>query len=329
MLETLFSFEGYLLVSVLLAPWLLFALFAAFGDACVGFVDEWLLDTLSDTEEGVANAPGKLLLISGLFGFIVALGAMLLVYFLPVLTTDYSTAAFDLAILAGIIEVLWLIPYFYALNQGGAINTTPLFQSIPIFALIIGIFLFDEIPTTISLVATGIIIVGAFILNYSNELRRVNYKSIILMFLASALIALGLFVFKEAEAQSNFMTAVIGNGIGMGVTSLIIWLVHPIYRQQFNSFIANFDRRVLAGQFANESLYSLSAISGQMAVVLGPSVMVVSAFNAFHPIFTFLIGWVLAKFGSTKHSQTLKPTEIKSKIVGVICIALGAVLIVF
>jgi hypothetical protein len=114
----------------------------------------------------------------------------------------------------------------------------------------------------------------------------------------------------------------------MGITSLIIWLIHPIYRQQFNSFIANFDRRVLVGQFANESLYSLSAISGQMAVVLGPSVMVVSAFNAFHPIFTFIIGWVLAKCGSTKHTETLKPTELTSKIVGVLLIALGAVLIV-
>lgn len=329
MLETLLSNDVYVLVSLLLAPWLLYALFAAFGDACVGFIDEWLLDTLSDSDENAANAPGKLLLISGFFGFVVALCAWLLIYLVPSLTLDFSTEAFDLAILAGFIEVLWLIPYFYALNQGGAISTTPLFQSIPIFALIIGIFLFDELPSTSSLVATGIIIIGALVLNYSNELRRVNYKSIILMFTASALIALGLFVFKEAEAQSNFMTTVIGNGVGMGITSLIIWLVHPIYRQQFNLFIKQFDRKILVGQFANEGLYSLSALSGQMAVVLGPSVMAVSAFNAFHPVFTFCIGWVLAKFGSKKQAQTLKSTEITSKVIGITLITLGALLIVF
>jgi uncharacterized membrane protein len=327
-IETLLSTELLVLASVLLAPWVLFALFAAFSDACVGFVDEWLLDTLNDEQEGSANAPGKLLLISGFFGFVVALGALLLIFLIPGLVFDYSTTAWDLAILAGIIEILWLIPYFYALNQGGAVNTTPLFQSIPIFALVIGIFLFDELPTTTTLVATAIIIVGAFILNYSNELRRVNYKNILLMFTASALIALGLFVFKEAEAESNFVTAVIGNGIGMGITSLIIWLAHPIYRQQFNSFVAKFDRRVLAGQFANETLYSASALSGQMAVVLGPSVMVVSAFNAFHPIFTFIIGWTLAKFGSQTHQETLKPADLKSKLIGVMLIALGALLIV-
>jgi len=328
MFESLLSSEALILISILLAPWVLFALFAAFGDACVGFVDEWLLDNLSSDQEDSANAPGKLLLISGFFGFVVALGALLIAYVIPGLELDYSTAAFDLAILAGIIEILWLIPYFYALNQGGAVNTTPLFQSIPIFALVIGIFLFDEIPTLISLVAVGSIIAGAFVLNYSNELRKINYASIGLMFVASALIALGLFVFKEAEAQSNFVTAVIGNGIGMGITSIIIWLVHPIYRQQFNSFVAKFDRKVLAGQFANETLYSASALSGQMAVVLGPSVMVVSAFNAFHPIFTFIIGWTLAKFGSKTHQKTLQPTEIKSKLIGVLLIALGAVLIV-
>jgi len=329
MLDTLLSTEVAILTSMLLAPWLLFALFAAFGDACVGFIDEWLLTKLSNDQEGVASAPGKLLLISGFFGLLVALGALLLTYLISDLAIIFSTKALELAILAGIIEVFWLIPYFYALNHGGAINTTPLFQSIPIFALIIGILFFNEIPTTIGLFATGVILSGAFILNYSNEFRRVNFKSIILMLTASALIALGLFVFKAAEAESNFITAIIGNGMGMGITSLFIWLVHPIYRQQFNSFIAKFDRKVLAGQFANESLYSLSALSGQMAVVLGPSVMVVSAFNAFHPIFTFVIGWILAKFGSAKHTESLKPTELRSKVFGIVLIALGAVLIVF
>src|SRR6056297_4063174 len=128
MIETLLAADVFILISVLLAPWLLFALFAAFGDACVGFVDEWLLDTLEkdDELEGVANAPGKLLLISGFFGFFVAMGAWVVAYLLPTVQTSFSTSALDLAILAGIIEVLWLIPYFYALHQGGAINTTPL-----------------------------------------------------------------------------------------------------------------------------------------------------------------------------------------------------------
>jgi uncharacterized membrane protein len=313
----------------MLPTWGLLALIAAFGDACVGFVDEWLLHKLDDQTDTTVNAPGKLLLISGFFGFIVAVAALGLTYFLPNLSTDFSPGALDLAILAGVIEVLWLLPYFYALHQGGAVNTTPLFQTIPIFALFLGILVFDELPTLISLVATVLIIGGAVVLNYSNELRQINYKSIMLMFIASALIALGLFVFKEAEAQSNFITAVIGNGIGMGLMSLMIWLIHPIYRQQFNSFVSRFDGRVLTGQFANEGLYSLSALAGQAAVVLGPSVMVVSAFNAFHPIFTILIGWTLAKLGSKKHQEMLKDTEIRSTMIGIGLIAIGAVFIVF
>ena len=303
MFDSLFSTELLTIGSLIAAPWILFALFAAFGDACVGFVDEWLLNRLGDTDEDSANAPGKLLLISGFFGFIVALIAFTAVSILPNLTLDFSAHAFDLAVLAGVIEILWLIPYFYALNQGGAVNTTPLFQSIPIFALVFGIFLFDEFPTTLNLVATAFIVIGAFALNYSHELRQVNLKSILLMFSASALIALGLFVFKEAEAGSNFVTAVIGNGLSMSIMSRSIWFVHPIYRQQFNAFIYKFDARVLAGQLSNETLYSVSALAGQMAIVLGPSVMVVSAFNAFHPIFTFIIGWTLSKFNSERYPQ--------------------------
>jgi uncharacterized membrane protein len=316
------------IVGLVFAPWVLFALMAAFGDATVGFVDEWLLHKLDD-QDGTAHAPGKLLLISGFFGFIVALIAYGLSIINPTLVPMYDVHAFDLAMLAGVIEVLWLIPYFYALNLGGAINTTPLFQTIPIFALLFGVTIFNEIPTLLSVVATVCIIAGAVVLNYSNELHKINYKSIILMFVASALIALALFTFKEAESSSNFITAVIGNGLGMGIASLIIWLIHPIYREQFNSFVKKFDTKIIIGQFANEGLYSFSALASQAAIVLGPSVMVVSAFNAFHPIFTVIIGWTLSKMGIKIRTDALQTAEIKTTLAGVVLITAGAILLIF
>jgi uncharacterized membrane protein len=306
-----------------------FALAASFGEACVGFVDEWMLSRLKRPDDVDSEATGTLILVSSLFGFVVSGFAALYI----VLNDNFGFAApreaYAFGLLAGLIDVAWLVPYFLSINRGGALSVTPLLQTIPIFALILGVFFFDEIPSLVALLAGGLIVTGGLFLNHSKATNRLDLISIGLMLLSSALISIGLFFFKEAERAGSIPLAIFANALGMGLTGSLMWCVWPPFRRQFNRFVRHFDRRILFGQFANEFLYSGAAIAGQIALVLGPSVMIVTAFNAFHPIFTLLIGSVLARLGSAVHAETLDRSQRGYKILGILLVALGAGLIVF
>lgn len=322
-----------ILLSLLFAPWFILALFATFSDSCVGYIDEWLLRRLKKDNTKIVrsiDAPGRLILISGLFGFVVSLCALVVILSTKdTFTLQVPWHSFRDAFLAGVFEVLWIIPYFYALNRGGVINVTPLFQSIPIFSLIIGLLFFNEIPIFLHICATFIIIAGALLLNYSPSNNKTDIKTLSLMTLASIIISLGYFFFKDATLSGNFVAAIFANGLGMGTLSLLIYIFWQPYREQFNDFISNVDFKLLWIQGGNEALYALHSVANQLAIVLGPSVMVVSAFNAFHPIFTLIIGGGLALSGSKIHQDEFKGKLLQLKIVSIILIAFGTLLMAF
>lgn len=323
-------FEQNLILVLLSTTWILLALFAAFGDALVGYIDEWLLVKLrSDSDDHNSDAPGKLILISGFFGFITAIGALIAsLIFFDQFTLSVSSYSFFLAFTAGVLEVIWMIPYFHALERGGALNATPLFQTIPIFSLIFGLLFFAEIPTTMHIAATLIIILGAVLLNYTPAIRKIDLFTLSLMLFASAVISIGFFVFKDSALAGNFVATLFGHGIGMGIFSGLIWILWPPYRRQFNRFINSLNIKILSAQLGNESLYAISTAASQLAIVLGPSVMIVTAFNAFHPIFTLLIGIILMAVGSKSHTLDFSGTQKYLKPIAILLIAIGTTLIV-
>jgi len=308
-------------------PWVIFSLASTLADVGVGYIDEWLLQKFKTdhTTEGI-DAPGQLLLISGLFGLVTSIITVLLVSLTP-LEFNLSTASFAYGFSAGVLEVLWLIPYFYAINRSGAMDATPLLQSIPIFSLIFGIAFFNEIPAVIHVVAAFIILSGAFLLNYSPSLRKLEHRTIVLMLLASSIISLGYFLFKDAAIEANFISALFANGIGMGFLSIFIWIAWKPYRDHFIAQFRTFDTKIIALQTANEGLYAFGALLNQFAIVIGPSVMLVSAMNAFHPIFTLLIGMILSRLSLGRYEHAFSGLSKYTKTVAIIAIATGTILI--
>lgn len=328
-MDSLLTIDTFIAIGVFMAtPWVVLALFSALADAGVGFVDEWMLKEVSEEDSALVDAPGRLVLISGFFGFAVALGAALYAL-IPgdSFTLFVDPASLLLAIAAGVLEVVWLIPYFYALDRGGAVNTTPLFQTIPIFSLIIGLLFFAEVPLISHIIATATIIGGAVLLNYSPQTKRIDVRAIMLMLSASFVISLGFFLFKDASLGGNFVAALFGNGLGMGFLSAGIWLFYSPYREQFNTFLHNGHKRIYLLQVGNESLYTIGAITNQMAIVLGPSVMVVSAFNAFHPIFTLMISFTLAQLGFKSQASRFYGPQLRLKTIAILMIAFGTLLL--
>lgn len=309
--------------------WVVLSLLAALGYAAIGYIDEWLLQRHSKDDAGLPDdAAGKLIMISGFFGFAVSgVFAVVSAFGGGLGSLWVSSDNLMHAVLAGAFEIVWLVPYFYALQRAGALNATPLFQSVPIFSLFFGFLVFSEYPPLSQIIGALIIAAGAFFLNFDFKMRKIDWLTICLMLASSSLISLEYFFFKGAALNVGFVASAFWSGIGMVLATAVIWSVWPPYRRQFSQYLKRADRFDLGIQIGNEGLNSASVLASQFAVTRGPTVMLVSAFNAFHPVFTLLIGWILARAGSKFHIAELEGGKGAHKAMAIALIAVGTVIV--
>lgn len=318
--------------------WIILALIAALGYTLVEFIDEGVLEGLKGSknedecdesfkewneDEGV----GTLTLISGFFGIAIAfvLGiSVVLLGNVVVLQVGWIVALKAIAI--GCLEVVWMIPYLKALNRGGAINVGPLFQIIPVMSFFFGWMLLGETQNMQYVLGCAIIVIGAILLNLKKGTFKPEMRVIGLMVVATSIISASYVVFKEVALEGNFVAAFFYSGIGMALMSGLIWISYAPYRNQLNDFMRFPDRKLVVWQFINEAVNTLSVIASHLANIAAPSVMVATAVSgAAHPIFTLLMGWLLANRGSEKHVATLGEGEIYKKIMAMTMIVSGTI----
>jgi uncharacterized membrane protein len=320
--------------------WVILQSLASLLFASENFIEEWLLARLkktpvhsSEDTEGEPAPIGILILISGLFGPVIAIFFAIVAYILP----DQSvTLAIGInlslkATVVGMLEVVWLIPYLYALNHAGAIKAAPLFQTIPVISLILGLVFFSEIPPIVHIVAAASIIAGGLLLDL-REMKgkwQIDKKTIGLMLFASTVIAFISFVFKDTALEGNFVATAFYGGIGMTISGLLFFLFYAPYRNQFLTFCKEADGSAVLAQLINEVVDVAAMTASRLAMVIGPSVMAVSALNAWQPVFILVIGWVLARRGSAAHSELLEGVKFKQTACAITLLVIGTVLITF
>lgn len=310
--------------------WILLVVLAQFTWATGSYIDGYLLRRYKVEEE---SATGTLLLISAFFGVVIATLIALTALLIPHFGYSFDTAIIlpinqiGIALFVGFLEILWLIPYYYALDESDETSTSPLFQSIPIFGLLLGLFVFNETPLLVQIFGTLFIVLGALILNFEPETKKINFRVILLMLCASFIVAFLTFLFKVTAIEENFWGTSFWVSIGMSITGLMIWSLVPKYRTQFNAFIKKKDWRGLIVNAVNELIDNIAIIAFNGAIVIGPAVAIVQSTTAYQPIFILLIGWILAKLGSDTHKSKTNFSEIIKRSIGIIVIVFGSLLI--
>lgn len=328
--------------------WIILQFLSSLAFASMNFIDEWLLANLvvSDVEKDEeSDSVGVLVIVSGLFGLVTAIIFGIIAFFSPegFATLMIGERLVAQASIVGMLEMVWLTLYFYAINRAGAVNAAPLFQAIPVISLLLAVTAhvlytefhvlaaakFAEVPPLVHVVAAGAIICGGFMLNMSEVKGRwhVDTKTIVLMLAASTIIAVIYFLFKDVASESNFVATAFWGGIGSAGASVAIFVFYKPYRRQFLEFCYSTNKRGLMVQLVNEVLNASAVIISQLAMVVGPSVMVVSAMNAWQPIFILIIGWIQAKRGSKTHAEQLQGSKFLIKALSIGVIAGGTVLI--
>lgn len=314
----------------LLAQWWFWLVIGASVMFAAGnYIDELLLDKF---EQPV----GVLVIISGLFGRVLMLVFAALAFYVDGATLALSNKELLQAVLIGVLELLWVIPYLYATNRRGAMIAGPLFQGVPVIAFALEAWL-GSIPLPVQIVGALLIVSGGILLSIEEgedengkSTRKVDWITLGLMTLAVFMVAVIYVLFRDMAESNNYVGVGFWSGLGMSLTAGAIWRVYRPYRHDFDAFCRNVDAKAVSTQLLNEVMDTGGAYLNHLANLLGPSVMVVSAFNAAQPIFIGLIGLGLGALGVGGLSVGKTNWKTVAVIVlSIFLIATGTVLVAF
>jgi len=299
--------------------WFIIALAAPVLWAVTNHIDKYLINKYFRN-----GGVGSLIIFSSLIGIFV-LPFILIIH--PAVFAIKPILAL-LIIANGSLYVLGLLPYLYALAEDEASIVVPLFQTIPVFSYLLAFFVLGERLTSIQIIASLLIILGAITLSLDLNQKKIKFKKKVfwLMFLASFLIALNGLIFKYVAIQENFWTTSFWEYIGFAVLSIVLLLFVRSYRDQFLLVVKNNKRAVLGWNTANEVLNIIAKIIMNFATLLAPLALV-WVVNGFQPFFVLFFGIIIALFFPHFSKENLLKKHLAQKIVAILIIFIGVYLL--
>lgn len=294
------------------------ALFAPLSYAMVNVLDALLVKS--------HTAMTTLVMFSGLFGFVVAsiaaiiAGAMGTIIMLPVGTVL-------LLMLAGVLELAWVYPYLSALSDDDADKVVIWFQTVPVFAYVMGVLVLGEVLHGRDMLIGLLVIAGAILmsLRFGQDGLRMNRLNVKRMLLASILIAIGTVLYKYAGlGDIPFWTSMVWLHVGLGMAALICFL-SPRLRRTFRDDIRTSGPKLLGFNIANETFVALGNILVFSAVRWMP-IALVFALGALQSVYVFLINTVLGRWIPDLRPEHGNRKEVIARMVGTVCVIVGVFL---
>jgi hypothetical protein len=284
--------------SLLTATWVLLVLLASVMFAFGNHIDEELLKE---------QAVGTLVIISGLFGVVL----MAIFYTTSIVTGGALTLSmWDTfqAILVGILELVWVVPYLYATKRRGALIAGPMFQGVPV--LVFGLeALYGIIPPFVQLCGAALVVVGGIILSIEKGEdadgktdHSIDWVTLGYMTASTFIVALIYVLFKDAaNNEDGYLAVGFWSGLGMFLAGIVTWLIIPSYRRTFNAFAKEIDGKTLGLQLTNELMDAggvyLVHLANVKAISLGVTGGIVTSFTASQPIAIALISALAVMLG--------------------------------
>ena len=147
--------------------WFIIAVLGSLCYASTNHIDKYLISKYLKNGE-----VGSLIIFSAIFS-IFALPIVYLIY--PAVFTVTVLQGIILAV-TGMMTVIAILLYLYALSEDEATNVVPFYQTVPIFGFILGYFVLGESIIYIQGFASLVIIVGGIILSFDLGSIEIRFK---------------------------------------------------------------------------------------------------------------------------------------------------------
>lgn len=300
--------------------WFFIALIGPFLYALTNHVDKFLLEKYFK-KGGV----GTILLFSSL------LSGFGLPFFFLIDRTILDVSGIKILVLAvvGVLNVLVIWCYLFALKNEEASVAVVFYQLVPVFGAILGYFILGEILTRMQLIAMATIILGATIISFeidSENKFSLRRKTIPPMLAAAFFWALGSVLFKVVALEENVWRSLFWEHLMLMLVGIGIFIFMRSYRDSFLSAIRLNSKAILSLNASNEVLYILGNVAFAYAFMLAPIGLVLLA-ESFQPIFVLAIGIFLTIFFPRISVEKIKARHIWPKIIAIFLTGIGTYLL--
>lgn len=228
---------------------------------------------------------------------------------------------------AGILYMGAMLFYLRAIQSEEASIVAGLFQASTLFTFLLGwLFLHERLGWTKGAGCVAIVL-GALVLTQGHglSLRRFKLSLVLLMLVATFVLALSSVLFKFFAVKDDFWVTTFWNFTGEALFGFAILLI-PRYRRQFAALFRRHPGPVIGVNGANE-LINLGGGLGVRYAMLSAPVAVVSAISATTTFFVFAFGILLTLFLPRLGREDLSPRNLIQKGVGALLITAGVVLV--
>lgn len=299
--------------------WFFIALIGPILYACANHTDKYLISRYFKN-----GGVGALIIFSSIFS-IIALPIVLFVH----------PSVFGVSLLRGValainsmLVVAALLLYFYALQKDEASYVVPFYQTIPIFAFILGYFILGEKISIFQGLASVVIIIGALILSFELGFKKIRFKkNVVLLMLGSSLLyAINGVVFKLIAVNEGFWPSIFWGLTGKIILGFAFLAFISKYRRQFLGMMRENKVAILGLNSLSESLFIVAEAVMQYAMLLAPVVLVLLV-NSFQPFFVFIIGIALTLLFPKIGKESLIKRSLIQKLIGIGLIMTGAYLL--
>ena len=224
-------------------------------------------------------------------------------------------------LLSGILVELALIPYFRALSLEDASRISPLFQSMPVFVLLLSSIFLREALTHRQLLGFLLILSGSFIVSMHKTdagIFKIR-KAFWWVLLASILWALPAVMFKFVVIKQTFWDALALEFFGVAIGATILFF---LYKTRVLAQIRDIGAGTWSILNINELIYIAGRVSNFYAITLG-LVSLVAVLGGTIPLFVFLFGLVLSLWFPGIIKEDITSASIVTKISSIILVACG------
>lgn len=302
--------------------WVFVGLFAQLLWVVGAVIDKYLIEKYFRKDDEDEGGVGTLILFSAVFSLIVCEFAYL---YAPDEIVFTARASF-FGLILGFSNAVWVLLYLMAIEKTELSRTIPLFQTIPIFGFIFGWLFLSETLSVEQLLGAFVVVFGAFILSYHFAHKKIDWKPLILMLAASAVVGFQETLFKVEAIEYSFWHSAFWLGLGFAIFGLLLFIFKKNYRKQFLSFIGENGKEAWVANGVNEVIDNVANLSFAFAVTLGP-IALVQSINAYQPLLMLILSYAVFVTIGDFLDEDLEKQTIVQKIFGILIITAGSLLI--
>lgn len=301
------------------------AIIASLFSALVNHIDKYLIS------KAVKNADSRSLV---LVSTIIAGGVMALIY-LPIcgFRLSFDAQSVLLLFINAFVFVVMLMLYFKALSRDDTTIVAIMFQSIPVFVLLLSpLFLEDQHIQPLQIFGGLLIILASIFVTYEPDGKRFNkHKLITLLITAFASLAYAIYfiIDEHVIATHDFNQTILWYNVALFVVGILIFIFMKSFRTSFLKMLKTNGPRVIGLNLVNELLNSFANVFCLVAGAMIPMALVSFVNQGVQVFMVMILGIIITKLFPKVEKEEITRADIIKRTVAIVVCVIGLGLIQF